>query len=148
MIVAYLCGLFASPWACVSGPTHTPDPISDPDSLTDVYKPLSEQCEFAEKLDGEDMTQHVMCPRPTFLQSLLDIRHLEADRDLLSKSLELQAAEFERTVKMDSLDKLELSNHAAVLQAKIDNPWRSPWLWGVIALVVGFGTGFAIGFSK
>jgi hypothetical protein len=25
----------------------------------------------------------------------------------------------------------------AELQAKLDDPWRSPWLWGVIGLVAG-----------
>jgi hypothetical protein len=35
----------------------------------------------------------------------------------------------------------------AELQAKLDDPWRSPWLWGVIGLVAGgvLATGIILG---
>jgi hypothetical protein len=79
----------------------------------------------------------VCCGAPYFkAEHSLSIEHFSAALDF-SRRWEL--CEDRRDLARDSAD-----SRIADCRMKLNSPWRSPWLWGVIGIVAGIATGAGI----
>jgi hypothetical protein len=80
----------------------------------------------------------VCCGAPYFkAEHSLSIEHFSAALDF-SRRWEL--CEDRRDLARDSAD-----SRIADCRMKLEDPWRSPWLWGVIGVVAGGALGAALG---
>ncbi len=85
----------------------------------------------------------VVCPAYEFakvMKSCVDIW----------ENLGLCKNRLDEAIRLGLVDKAELEARAYDLQARLDNPWRSPWLWGLIAGGVGvvIGAGVVLGINE
>jgi len=64
------------------------------------------------------------------------------------RSLEHRTAQLVACRSMTAVDRAECMGALEACQQKLADPWRSPWLWGVVGLAVGVVSGFAAGLGS
>ncbi len=127
--------------ATLASCNHVTHRASRPDIIKDAWRPLMESCRVTGVIEDMDPDDQVSCPRATFLKSLVNIRTLQKTAELLFEDLKTSQA-------LADIKKRELQSKNDELQWKLDDPARSPYLWGTIGLVVGTVIGISIGYSK
>jgi len=119
--------LLASFAACRTGPASVPTAPEIPPWLA-----VDEHCDSDRVSDAET------CGRGYFkTESRRCVEHFRAARHF---SGDLVACQAER-----ALDGDVAASRLADCDDKLKSPWRSPWLWGAIGLVLGGAIGVGVG---
>jgi hypothetical protein len=123
--IALLCLLSFA--ACVTGPAPIPGVPEIP-----PWRAVADHC-VVDKAAGEQC-----CALPYFrIEAKRCVQHFRAARHF---SHDLDECRAERALDGDVAD-----SRLADCDAKLRSPWRSPWLWGGIMLVLGGAIGVGAG---
>lgn len=64
------------------------------------------------------------------------------------EQLAICKTDLEKANKISNVNLAQCQGELWDCNQKLSSPWRSPWLWGGLGLLIGLSSGFVIGFTK
>lgn len=122
--------------ACAAGCAHAPASVPAPAlEIADPMEPSRLLLDGCKSVDGDPLT--ISCPTDIFKKAGMGCLDL-------AEAYEVQASNLARCTAISEVDADAAAWDVAELRRKLSDPWRSPWVWGAVMLVVGVATGVGV----